>query len=339
MKRQISNPVGRMSRRRPAPFTPSRGALCYKHRVGRTGFTLIELLVVIAIIAILIALLLPAVQQAREAARRSQCQNNLMQISLAMQNYMMAHESLPPGVVNGDGPIKTEQQGYHVSWMVQILPYLEERNIFEHIDFKVGVYDEKNLEARKQIIPIYLCPSDGNRGVKLHQPAGPDAQDEWITVGGNNYAGCHHDREAPINDDNSGVLFLNSRVTYEDIPDGSSHTLFAGEIVNLTNSKEVVDKQFGWMSGTRSTLRNIGRSINADLANEHRQNFGEKPRNDPEPRVDDPLYVGGFNSRHTGGAQFTMGDSSVRFLSKNIDPDVFRRLANRNDGEMMSAEY
>src|SRR3954453_14939119 len=91
----------------------------------RNGFTLIELLVVIAIIALLIALLLPAVQQAREAARRAQCRNNLMQIGVALNNYSMAHDMLPPGTVNSTGPIKSlERGGYHMSWLVQILPHL-----------------------------------------------------------------------------------------------------------------------------------------------------------------------------------------------------------------------
>src|SRR5213083_896811 len=98
------------------------------------GFTLIELLVVIAIIAVLIALLLPAVQQAREAARRTQCKNNLMQLGLALHNYEMAYELLPPGSINPTGPIRNESKGYHMGWMVQILPYIDQGNVFDHFD-------------------------------------------------------------------------------------------------------------------------------------------------------------------------------------------------------------
>src|SRR5262249_55096186 len=99
----------------------------YRHR--QAGFTLIELLVVIAIIAVLIALLLPAVQQAREAARRTQCKNNLMQINIALTNYMMAHNVLPSGTVNDVGPILSKEgAGYHMGWLAQILPYIEQHN-------------------------------------------------------------------------------------------------------------------------------------------------------------------------------------------------------------------
>ena len=96
----------------------------------RRGFTLIELLVVIAIIAILIALLLPAVQNSREAARRSQCRNNLAQITLACLNYEMAWESLPAGSINADGPIESTPDGYHVSWTVLLLPHMDQTPLY-----------------------------------------------------------------------------------------------------------------------------------------------------------------------------------------------------------------
>ena len=127
----------------------------------RAGFTLIELLVVIAIIAVLIALLLPAVQAAREAARRAQCLNNLVQIGVAIQNYDSAHEMLPPGVIDTTGPITNAAKGYHYSWMVQILPYLEQANTYKKINFKGGVYDPANVTVRAHSISIFMCPSDG----------------------------------------------------------------------------------------------------------------------------------------------------------------------------------
>ena len=102
------------------------------------GFTLIELLVVIAIISVLIALLLPAVQSAREAARRAQCVNNLMQFGIALQSYDSAHEVLPPGVVNQTGPVLDQPKGYGFGWITQILPYFEQKNVYNHFNLKVS---------------------------------------------------------------------------------------------------------------------------------------------------------------------------------------------------------
>ena len=118
------------------PITSCNVSRNLRHRPR--GFTLIELLVVIAIIAVLIALLLPAVQQAREAARRTQCKNNLVQLGLALQNYEMAHERLPPGTVNVTGPIKSEPAGYHMGWIVQILPHLDWRAVYEKMSSRWG---------------------------------------------------------------------------------------------------------------------------------------------------------------------------------------------------------
>ena len=120
-----------------------------------SAFTLVELLVVIAIIGILVALLLPAVQAAREAARRMSCVNNLTQLALATQNYEMAFRVYPPGTINPTGPIEDKPEGYHHNWLSQLLPYMEETSVFRHIDFSVGVYDEKNLPVRKVFVK---CP-------------------------------------------------------------------------------------------------------------------------------------------------------------------------------------
>ncbi len=123
------------------------------------GFTLIELLVVIAIISVLMALLLPAVQAAREAARRLQCTNNLMQLGIAAKSYENAHETLPSGVVNPTGPIVDAPAGYHFSWIVQLLPYLDQRPVYNHIDFRVGVYGPENGTSRGVLLRTLLCPS------------------------------------------------------------------------------------------------------------------------------------------------------------------------------------
>ena len=124
------------------PYTlPERRYRSFRPTLGReahSGFTLVELLVVIAIIGVLVALLLPAVQAAREAARRSSCLNNLSQLALAVHNYEFAVENLPAGTINPDGPIRSEPIGQHVSWLVQILPYVEMRNVYDAFDQQAG---------------------------------------------------------------------------------------------------------------------------------------------------------------------------------------------------------
>ncbi|NLX97821.1 MAG: DUF1559 domain-containing protein [Rhodopirellula sp.] len=277
------------------------------------AFTLVELLVVIAIIGILIALLLPAVQAAREAARRTQCVNNLTQIILAVQNYDMAHRVYPPGTINDTGPIESLPQGYHYNWISQTLPYMEQFVTYRHIDFNVGVYHENNEQVRKV------------RMATLHCHSSPVGQRE---LGFSSYAACHNHLEEPIDKDNHGIFFLNSAIHYEDITDGASHTIFIGE-------KEVDDQDtLGWMSGTRTTLRNTGTPINEERAPRR----GRRPA--PEPPVDrGPLHVGGFESFHPGGANFAFGDGSVRFVSETIEPALLQQLADRADGELLMDDY
>ncbi len=275
----------------------------------RRGFTLIELLVVIAIIAVLIALLLPAVQQAREAARRSQCKNNLMQIGLAIQNYEMAQGVLPPGTINPTGPVLSEEKGYHVSWLVQLLPYLDQGNVYAHFDFNQGVYDQKNRSVREQRVSSFNCPSDFSTST--------------VKVGHTNYAGGQNDIEAPIDADNHGVLFLNSRVKYREITDGSSNTIFVAE-------RLIAIDDLGWVSGTRSSLRNGGDQINQSATNQL-----NRPAGQSTPELANSALVGGVGSRHVGGAQTSLGDGSVRFISQNIKQDVLHFLFHRADGEML----
>ena len=123
------------------------------------AFTLVELLVVISIISILILMLLPAVNAAREAARRASCMNNLAQLSLAVHNYEYHFERLPPGVTNPTGPIENTPTGDHTSWLVQILPYLEENALYAAYDFDAGAYAPENARVRQAGVSILQCPS------------------------------------------------------------------------------------------------------------------------------------------------------------------------------------
>ncbi len=278
-------------------------------RRAREGFTLIELLVVIAIIGVLIALLLPAVQASREAARRMQCTNNLMQLAIALQNYESSHEVLPPGVVDTQGPIAAMPKGYHYGWIVQALPYLDERVIYHNLNFTVGVYADQNTTCTSMAIDTLLCPSDGNTWNASATGAAYSS-----------YAGCHHDVEAPIDKDNRGCLFLNSAVRGEDITDGSSNTILLGE--------KLWDQNLGWASGTRATLRNTGIGPNGNR-------LGRFPAAPPVP-IGSPLYVGGFSSQHPGGANCALADGSVRYMKDSISLSVFQSLGSRAGNEMVS---
>jgi hypothetical protein len=284
------------------------------------------LLVVIAIIAILIALLLPAVQQAREAARRTACKNNLVQVILAVHNYEMAYEVLPPGTVNPTGPIRSEPKGYHMSWTVQLLPYLEQTAAFRAIDFKKDVYDAANAEVRKARLPVQICPSSPFGG----ESDGP---------GMSSYAACHHATESSIDAKNNGVLFLNSSVRFDEITDGSSNTIFFGEKVIEPRDRDRLN-DLGWMSGTRATLRNTGTPPNEGVQALLGGRFSGPDGAPPKPPGDrGPLFVGGFSSHHPGGAHFALGDGSVRFLSQNIWPTVYQNLGNRADGKIVGDKF
>ena len=161
----------------------------------------------IAIIAILVSLLLPAVQQSREAARRAACANNLMQLGLAVQSYELAHGRFPPGSIAEDGPVETlpsaeaylalDPVPYHMGWLTQILPQLDERARFAAIDFSKSVYAPENDAAIGAPPTVLSCPSSGR--------------------GGADYLGCTGGKAVPIDVDNGGVLFLNSAITYRDI--------------------------------------------------------------------------------------------------------------------------
>jgi type II secretory pathway pseudopilin PulG len=199
----------------------------------------VELLVVIAIIGILVSLLLPAIQASRESARRAMCTNNFRQIILAVHDYEMAHEHFPAGTVDSQGPIRSVPSGHHISWIARILPYLEERVLYDNLDLSLSAYHQKNDIARQTMIEVLVCPSN---------PA-----DEWPY---SNYAGCHHDVEAPIDADNRGTFYLNSKLTRDDLKDGQAYTLFLGE-------KHADEFDLGWLSGTSSTLRNTGSPLNS----------------------------------------------------------------------------
>lgn len=271
------------------------------------AFTLFELLVVISVILILISMLLPAVQQVRESARRISCQNNELQIATAVKHYESAYEHLPPGVINDKGPVTDDELGLDISFLLLILPYLEQQSVTENFDFTEGAYAPENQTIRDLNFNFYHCPSDN------------------LTY--SNYAGCHHHQEAPIDKDNQGLLFLNSAIRDREIQDGRSNTILIGEKIPDGND-------LGWLSGTRATLRNTGSYYHASF----------KGALDPalvRPAdaltVGEELIVGGFSSRHSFGCNFCFADGSQHFITYSIDPVIYENLGHRADGAMMGS--
>lgn len=287
-----------------------------RHRIG---FTLIELLVVIAMIGILVALLLPAVQAARGAARRVQCSHNLAQISIAAHSYDSAHEAFPTGVMDATTPISSTATGYHHSWLTQLLPHIEETTAFNLIDFRVGVYDPKNAPVRAHLIGLLNCPSSGH------------APNPKVAV--SCYAAVHHDLEAPIATDNHGVFIQNTPIRHRDIRDGLAHTLFFGE-------KIVTNRDLGWMSGTRATLRNTGIEFNSTGFNAAgRPQFSDGTTQANANAVPRSQNIGGFGSPHPGVVMCVFGDGSVRGVSESIALAVLQQLAHRDDGKLPPSNF
>ncbi len=299
---------------------------------NRRAFTLIELLVVVTVIVILVTMLLPAVQSAREAARRTSCVNHLMQIGLALNNYETAHYVFPPGVVNLTLPIVNKPAGYHYNWITQILPHLDQANAYAHFNFRNGVYARVNDTVRGHSIESFHCSSDARS-----------------FGASSNYAANYHDREAPIDVGTSGVFRANAATALDEITDGASFTLFVAE--------RKVTSDYGWASGTSSTLRNTEYPPNAapltptfdpasgffeilEFTPSGRIYPGRFPDGVADPQTAEgqerlATICGGYSSPHSGGINACMGDGSVRFVKNSIDKVVFGRLGHRADGELI----
>lgn len=285
------------------------------------GFTLVELLVVIAIISVLISLLLPAVQQARESARRHQCQNHLLQLGLALHDYHQTHRVLPPGSINPVGPIDNSRSGYKHSWVTQLLPYLGEGNLAKAIDPRLSAYEQVQVDLSTYTLTVMRCPSSPLSNGQTNS----------------GYAGCHHDVESPIDQGQDGLLFLNSSVRLTEISDGQQYTLAVGEIRDAGR----------WQIGTRLSLRNTEDRIDtttstpnlmmAELDMSIPMTNVEIPSPEAQAELQERLTsVGGFGSYHSGGANFLLADGSIRFISVSIDRFLYRYLGNRHDGQIVS---
>lgn len=280
------------------------------------GFTLIELLVVIAIIAVLIALLLPAVQQAREAARRSQCKNNLKQLGIALHNYHERLNCFPPGYfsrVNAAG----DDLGTGWSWGAFLLNDLEQTALFRTINFNKDVGDPVNATSRTQFLSVFTCPSDQQQErFTVQDDAGTTlgelAQANYVAVNGNRGVSD----SAATND---GAFLENRCMKHSQITDGLSSTFFIGE----RNSRMSSVTWAGAMTNATVPSFRDPAAVEkaAALVLGH---CGPHLPNNPEVTDADALA-----SSHSQFAQFLYGDGSVHNISGNISIKVYDALATR----------
>jgi prepilin-type N-terminal cleavage/methylation domain-containing protein/prepilin-type processing-associated H-X9-DG protein len=322
------------------------------------GFTLIELLVVIAIIAILVALLLPAVQQAREAARRSACKNNLKQLGLALHNYHQTHDCFAPGLVvpiynpyptsAGDVDSGHRFVTRNPAWGLYISPFLELGNVYEKQTFNavgsnglLNYNGDKNTNLLDISPPVFKCPSEPEQasmtdGFGRASYVGIQGNERRTRGQGMTFTQCN------------GMFWTNSNAKIRDVIDGTSNTLFVGEVSS--------QQWFTWGAGNLNFNGGawcaIGQFKNDDLVIRDCNYISQINRSTPDSTTHSSATLGGggngnndgFGSYHRGGVQFLLVDGSVRFIGDNIDSatttandGTYQRLAARNDGKTVGA--
>jgi prepilin-type N-terminal cleavage/methylation domain-containing protein/prepilin-type processing-associated H-X9-DG protein len=333
----------------------------------QTGFTLIELLVVIAIIAILIGLLLPAVQKVREAAARMKCQNNLKQLGLALHNYHDTNGRLPPGCISDVPPVGTGGS-WGSSWLVWILPFVEQNNLYQRFQFTGASGWGNNVNYQSSVnvqLPLYRCPSTDLPEWAASTPIGAVnimrptyvglsgavnglipgyTETRFNTPGG--AAGCCSGGIAA----GSGVLIPgDTKIEIHTIGDGSSNTMVVSEQSDhlITQNGAKADWHsgrygflLGWRTGTTPPRVGNGGDLRTFQVTTVRYRINQKsgwpnaPGNCSSTGVCDNTGTNiPLNSRHSGGVNALMGDGSVRFVSESIPIDVLARLATRDDGQ------
>jgi prepilin-type N-terminal cleavage/methylation domain-containing protein/prepilin-type processing-associated H-X9-DG protein len=338
-------------------------------RCRRSGFTLIELLVVIAIIAILIGLLVPAVQKVRDAAARIQCANNLKQIGLALHGYHDTYKRFPPSLdrtlqSNGQDPSKGRH--WYWSWLANILAFVEGQNIYRQADAFASTGDGKPFTyphpphpwnpwgdfsitsgavttANPMIgvmVPIYGCPADGRTLVAQNVLTGTGSS-YWAAMGLTAYVGVSGVTAGnALNDpgDAKGILYMGSKVRMGDITDGTSNTLLVGERPPST------DMEFGWwFAGAGYNNTGVGdvvlgaREVNYASGKYGIGCTGASMKVGLQPgNVNNSCDQTHFWSMHDAGANFLLGDGSVRFVTYSVD-SILPALCTRNGGEVFTS--
>ena len=340
-------------------------------KIVSRGFTLIELLVVIAIIGVLIALLLPAVQAARESARRASCQNNLRQIGLGMENYVSAHNTYPPGQKQYIGAPFLPGQRKTFAWSSYCLPYMEESAVFKDIFFtgSEGPLHAKNRTVSARIIPFYLCPSTHRRDTyrdDTHHCIDMDGSGGWTPATGEGMAlmdyrgisGPHHTGVNMATGKNyptcpirpTGILlninceiqldpggpkpFTAERIKPKQITDGVSRTFMVGELSGCSHVHGQTPPRVNgaWLYGT-NTMSIKGDATSRRAINRMWQDPASKKLIPAAWQFEDELF-----SDHPGGAHVLFCDGSVHFFEEGMDLGILQAFASRNQAEVINED-
>lgn len=312
-------------------------------KISSRGFTLVELLVVIAIIGILIGMLLPAVQQVREAARRTACMNQVRQLPLAALNYESAHMRLPAGAEHINAPPNeaNDNSSFGWGWRTKLLPFMEQNALFNLLDLDASITSGTNAEIILETVPSFVCPADQELGSTPFTWGYESAMSSYLGNGGSIEWAF-----VPWKDFSDGILMRCENETYQGITlakisDGTSNTFFCGETISYSIAKG--GKSFIWdpvmyaaSNGAKAarTLSQI-RTGHGDL--------------NPDFDANVAILRNSFASKHPGGAVFALCDGSVHFISDDIQHNnlteaqwrngeargTYQKLFSRNDGQVV----
>jgi prepilin-type N-terminal cleavage/methylation domain-containing protein len=346
-----------------------------QRRCQYRGFTLLELIVVIAVIAILISLLLPAVQQAREGARRLQCRNNLFQLGVALHNYNLAHQVLPPGCVNPTGPVTNVQTGYKVGWIVQILPYIGHRNIWERVNFEDPALSFRatppaqssnrrsgfggfggSFESAEEVTEPESQPESSSE----EKAPVPTVADAWQEVGlipigllicpsvplAGNYSLTDRGPAATCyagcySGTTSSIDIDNDGLLYLNSSESMDDVPDGASTTLLVGEKSPGITDNGWFAGDHSTLRTANEnpaSQSKTGSNKYGGAIADSYGSFDEDGVPENTVPPEpyFGGWHDMVLNYLLADGSVRSIQKNVDRDLFSRLGSRNDGSLIS---
>lgn len=298
----------------------------------RPAFTLFQLLILLALLAMALALLLPAVAKVREQAARSQSQNNMKQLGLAAHNYLAVHQNFPPGM---------DPQSFSAS--AYLLPFIEQNNLFQSIDFKKSIDDKANAEARKAVVKVFLNPFDPIRSVTT------------------DFGACNYLYNAGANfnlADNNGIFYKDSKVRIQDITDGTSNTILAVETLKGDSMVKATDMRRQHVQLKKDALKGLNEDAGvADFKNDKniaadrcaswmdgrflQGTFtGTRTINDSKPDVNCGGMGGLSGARALGKtANVAMADGSVRRLEQKVSKDTWKIIAGRNDGLVVPNDF